>query len=191
VKALAGFVARFLDQLEVDSAHLVGHSLGGAIAAQMALDAPARAASLALVCSAGLGDEIASAYIDGFVAAASRRELKPVLEMLFADASLVSRQMVDDVLKYKRLDGVDDLLRRLGGELFGGGRQAAQPARELASVGKPVLVLWGKDDRVIPAAHAANAPRGAVVKVLDGAGHMLMMEKANEVNAALKQHIGA
>lgn len=190
-KALAAFVVRFLDQLDIESAHLVGHSLGGAIAAQIALDAPARVASLALVCGAGLGDEIASPYIEGFVAAGSRRELKPVLEMLFADPSLVSRQMIDDVLKYKRIDGVEDLLRRLGGELFGGGRQAAQPARELGSVGKPLLVLWGKDDRIIPAAHAANAPPGATVKVFDRAGHMVMMEKANEVNAMLKQHIGA
>ena len=56
--------------------------------------------------SAGLGAEINAGYIEGFVAAGSRRELKPVLEQLFADPALVSRQMVDDVLKYKRLDGV-------------------------------------------------------------------------------------
>jgi pyruvate dehydrogenase E2 component (dihydrolipoamide acetyltransferase) len=43
---------------------------------------------------------------------------------------------------------------------------------------------------VIPAAHAANAPPGATVAVLDGAGHMVMMEKANEVNALLKRHVG-
>ena len=37
---LAGFVARFLDVIGVEQAHLVGHSMGGAVAAQMALDHP-------------------------------------------------------------------------------------------------------------------------------------------------------
>ena len=55
----------------------------------------------------------------------------------------------------------------------------------------PLLVLWGREDRIIPAAHAANAPPGATVRVLEGAGHMVMMEKASEVNALLKAHIGA
>jgi pyruvate dehydrogenase E2 component (dihydrolipoamide acetyltransferase) len=49
--------------------------MGAAIAAQMALTAPQRVASLVLIASAGLGAEINSGYIDGFVAAATRREL--------------------------------------------------------------------------------------------------------------------
>ena len=157
--------------------------MGGAIAAQMALAAPQRVASLVLIASAGLGAEINAGYIEGFVAAATRRELKPVVEQLFADPALVSRQMLDDLLKYKRLDGVSQALTQLGGVLFGGGRQAAQPVPQLAGSGLPMQVVWGREDRIIPAAHAANAPAGATVQVLDGAGHMVMMEKAGEVNA--------
>jgi pyruvate dehydrogenase E2 component (dihydrolipoamide acetyltransferase) len=188
---LAAFVACFLDQLDVERVHVVGHSMGAAIGAQLALDAPQRVASLALLCPAGLGEAIAAEYVQGFVDAASRRELKPVLEMLFADASLVSRQMVDDVLKVKRLDGVGPLLRELGAAWFGGGRQTHRPVRELARVDRPLLVLWGEQDRVIPSAQAADAPPRATVRVLGGAGHMVMMEKAAEVNALLKAHLGA
>ena len=53
-----------------------------------------------------------------------------------------------------------------------------------------MLVVWGRDDRIVPAAHAANAPPGATVEVLDGAGHMVQMEKANEVNRLLLRHLG-
>jgi pimeloyl-ACP methyl ester carboxylesterase len=74
-----------LDALEVPRAHVVGHSMGGAIAARLALDHPERVASAVLVNSAGLGPEINAAYIEGFLAAQSRRELKPVVEQLFAD----------------------------------------------------------------------------------------------------------
>ena len=84
---------------------------------------PAKVKSLTLICSAGLGPEIGS-YVDDYVAAQGRKDLKPVLEQLFADKSLVSRQLVDDVLKYKRLDGVEGVLKSLSAALFGG-RQAA------------------------------------------------------------------
>jgi pyruvate dehydrogenase E2 component (dihydrolipoamide acetyltransferase) len=52
-------------------------------------------------------------------------------------------------------------------------------------------VVWGEADRIVPAAHAKHAPPGASVHVLGGAGHMVMMEKAGEVNALLLAHVGA
>jgi pyruvate dehydrogenase E2 component (dihydrolipoamide acetyltransferase) len=77
----------------------------------------------------------------------------------------------------------------LGHALFGGGRQAETPATKLPAAGLPLLVVWGADDRVIPAAHAKAAPAGATAAVLSGAGHMVMMEKAGEVNALLRKHL--
>ncbi|WP_244817802.1 acetoin dehydrogenase dihydrolipoyllysine-residue acetyltransferase subunit [Caballeronia sp. Lep1P3] len=187
---LATFVARFMDAVNIDRAHVVGHSMGGGIAAQLAVQAPQRVRSVALISPAGFGDEINNAYTQGFVSAQSRRELKSVVELLFADPGLVSRQMLDDLLKYKRLDGVSEALTSLGSTLFGNGRQSAQPGRELASTGKPVLVIWGAQDRIIPSAHAGNASEAATVRVFDDAGHMSQMEKANEVNGLLKEHVG-
>jgi pyruvate dehydrogenase E2 component (dihydrolipoamide acetyltransferase) len=187
---LAGFVGKFMDAVQLEKAHLVGHSMGGGIAAQMAVDAPARVESVSLISPSGFGDEVNNAYTEGFVTAESRRELKPVVELLFANPELVSRQMLDDLLKYKRLDGVADALKSLNDGLFAGGKQAAQPGGKLAATGKPVLVIWGGKDQIIPAAHAKSAPEGATVRVFDDAGHMSQMEKANEVNALLKEHVG-
>jgi pyruvate dehydrogenase E2 component (dihydrolipoamide acetyltransferase) len=186
---LAGFVGKFMDAVSIDRAHLVGHSMGGGIAAQMAVDQPSRVQSVSLISPAGFGDEVNNAYTEGFVTAESRRELKPVVELLFANPDLVSRQMLDDLLKYKRLDGVSDALTSLNGGLFAGGRQSAQPGGKLAATGKPVLVIWGEKDQIIPAAHAKHAPEGATVRIFDDAGHMSQMEKANEVNALLKEHV--
>lgn len=188
---MAAFVTRFMDAVGVESAHLIGHSLGGAIAMRLALDAPDRAASLALIDSAGFGDDINGDYTGGFIRAASRRELKPVAQLLFADDSLVTRQMLDDLLRYKRLDGVTQALTALDRQLFAGGRQAEQPGRELGRFGKPVLVVWGREDRIIPSAQAQAAPEGARIEILAGAGHMPQMEKASEVNALLKAHLQA
>ena len=60
--------------LGVERAHLVGHSLGGAIAMEVARQAKARVKSLTLICSAGLGPDINMEYIDGFIASASLSE---------------------------------------------------------------------------------------------------------------------
>ncbi|MDR3095988.1 MAG: acetoin dehydrogenase dihydrolipoyllysine-residue acetyltransferase subunit, partial [Paraburkholderia sp.] len=62
---LAQSVVDFLDAQQIERAHLVGHSLGGAVSMAVAERVPARVASLALIASAGLGEEIDGAYIEG------------------------------------------------------------------------------------------------------------------------------
>lgn len=186
---LASALQAFLDTVEVDSAHLVGHSMGAAVAARLACDAPERVQSLTLIAAAGLGPEINADYIDGFVGAESRRELKPVLFNLFADSELVNRSMVDDLLKYKRIDGVQEALSSLAAELFPGGTQSAQLAGDIDASGLNTLVIWGSGDAVIPAAHA-QALGNAAIEIIDGAGHMVQMEKASAVNALILEHIG-
>ena len=185
---LAGALQAFMDALEIDEAHLVGHSLGAAVASRLACDTPARVRSLALISAAGLGPEINAEYIDGFVAAASRRELKPVLLNLFADSGLVNRGMVDDLLKYKRIDGVHEALEALAASLFAGGTQHSVLAGQIAELDIPTLVIWGTEDRVIPVAHAQNAG-AAKVERLDGAGHMVQMEQASRVNELILEHV--
>jgi pyruvate dehydrogenase E2 component (dihydrolipoamide acetyltransferase) len=187
LKTMTAALGEFMDKSGIAKAHLVGHSMGGAIAMQMAKDHPGKVKSMTLICSAGLGAEIGS-YVADYIAAQGRKDMRPVLETLFADKSLVSRQLVDDVLKFKRLDGVDAFLKALGESLFGGGKQQDAPGKALGAGSPPALVIWGKEDQVIPPAHAGNLP-GAKVHVLEGAGHMVFMEKAADVNALIKAHI--
>jgi pyruvate dehydrogenase E2 component (dihydrolipoamide acetyltransferase) len=179
--ALATAVEQFMDLLELKRASLVGHSLGGAIAATLALRRKDLVRSLTLINSAGLGEEINAAYIDGFVAAESRRDLKPVLQLLFANPDLVSRAMIEDLLKYKRLDGVQQALQGLASSVFPSGRQANVLAGDLAKAGMPTQIVWGAKDAIIPVAHARAVP-GARVEIIEEAGHMAQMEAAARVN---------
>lgn len=188
--ALADTVAAFLDAVDVASAHLVGHSMGGAVSLTVALRHPEKVRSLSLIGSAGLGNEINTGYIQGFVSAANRNALKPLLADLFADSSLVTRQLVDDLLKYKRLEGVGEALSTLSGNLFADGRQNSVMADQLAELGKPVLVIWGEEDRIIPVAHAHAVSGKVQVEVLGNRGHMVQMEAANDVNRAIARFVG-
>ena len=126
-------------------------------------------------------------YIDGFVAAETRRDLKPVLKELFADENLVSRQMIDDLLKFKRLDGVRETLRGLADAMFKDGRQARSLVPDLQAAAIPLQIIWGARDAIIPATHARALPQ-ASVGIIEEAGHMVMMEAAGRVNQMIKAH---
>ena len=188
VPGLANAVVDFMNATEVEAAHLVGHSLGGAVALAIAASAPGRVRSVTLVCSAGLGLEINREYIDGFVSSTSRRQLKPVLENLFADPGLVNRSLVDGVLRYKRLDGVTESLEKLADGVFPDGAQGWVESGVIAGLGAPVLVVWGAEDRIVPAAHA-EAAAGATVEIIPDAGHMVQMEAAPRVNSLIAAHV--
>lgn len=185
VVELATTLGAALDALGLEHVHLVGHSLGAAVAATLAALEPSRAASLTLIAPVGLGAEIDAAFIDGFVAAESRRELKPVLERLFADPALVTRQLAEEVAKTKRIDGVATALGTIAAATFPGGRQAVEIRDQLSALAIPMLVIWGAEDRVVPPAHAAALPASAQVETIAGAGHMPQMEAAGEVNRLL------
>ncbi len=175
-----GVIAGFLDEMGVEKVHLAGHSMGGAIAGTFALAHPDRTASVVLLASVGLGEEINADYIEGFIAAKRRKEMKNVLQLLFADPELVTRQLVNDELQYKRKDGVDEALRKIADNLFPDGRQAG--VQDLSGTPVPILAVWGREDEIVPVEHAQNLPDHARVEILDGKGHMVQMEAAGNVN---------
>jgi len=175
-------VRGFLDSLGLQKVHLVGHSMGGAIAIKFALAYPARASSLVLIASAGLGSEIDVEYIEGFISAQRRKELLPQIEKLFADRKLVTRQLIEDVLKFKRLDGVESSLRTIASQFCMDGHQALILRDQLSALAMPASVIWGAEDRILPVSHARDLPRNLTVQVLSGSGHMVQMEAATKVN---------
>jgi pyruvate dehydrogenase E2 component (dihydrolipoamide acetyltransferase) len=185
VDELADSVIAFLREHGIGRAHLVGHSLGGLVAMTVAQRAPQHVASLALVASAGLGEEIDGSYIDGFVAAENRNAMKPLVARLFADPALATRQLIDDLVKYKRLEGVRDALSNIAASAFEGGRQRYNHRERLGALAPRTLVVWGGQDRIIPVAHAHGLPETVRVHVIDESGHMVQMESASVFNRLL------
>lgn len=189
VAGLAATVAGFLDALGIDTVDLVGHSMGAAVAMAVAVAAPGRVRSLALMAPAGLGQEANADYLRGFVSAQSRRELKRHVEKLFADPALVTRDMLENLLKFKRLDGAQAALQTMLDGFLSGDNQASVLAEPVAALGIPVLVVAGAEDQVIPAGHGAALGGKAAVHVLPGKGHMIHLEAAGEVNRLLAEHL--
>ena len=180
--AYAKMVSAMIDQLELGQVDLVGHSMGGLVALLVARESPAKVGALTLLAPAGIGAEINAGYVDGFATANSRNGLKSLAPQLFADKEMVSRQMVADLLKYKRLDGVEEALVQLAEKLHSGGKQIEDLSSVAQSV--PTKIFWGKVDEILPVSNCAQLSGGDVEQL--ECGHMPHMEAADVVN----KHLG-
>lgn len=189
VLELADAVLGVLDALDIGRAHLVGHSLGGAIALFLAIKHANRVDSASLICPGGLGGDINLNFIDGFISADRRNEMKMVLGELFADPGAVQRKMIEEALRYKRLDGVREALSKIRQANFTDDGQATGMREALSTLKVPLQVIWGEQDRVIPATQMNDLPAGIDTHLVKDAGHMPHMEKAAEVNRIISGFI--
>ena len=105
--------------------------------------------------------------------------------MLVADPDLVTSDMVEDVLKFKRLDGAEAALTTIREANLPGATQKVSITKDLAALAVPLLVIVGNADKVIPPEQSKSLGGSAERIVVSGAGHLPHMEKSSEVNAAL------
>ncbi len=182
--SLADTVYAALQSLGVVRAHLVGHSLGATVVARIAIDHPALAASTVLIAPAGFSSTgVSEAFLTGVIEAGRARDLKPYMEMLLSDPAMVSKEMVDDVLKFKRLDGVEEALSAIRRHLLDG-VEAAHLRGEVAAL-PPTMVIASKADLIVGIVDPALLGAAAKMVWIDDAGHMPHLEKADAVNAII------
>lgn len=194
VTQLADLIAHVAPAGAVD---LAGFSLGGMVVTEFALQHPDRAGRVALLAPAGVGTDLpltaklAKAPVLGeyLTRVIGTRELRP------------SRRDVARPDRYPDLD--EAYLRTIR---FEGSRRAVLETirnvpftgfedrfRRFGELGKPVLLIWGREDAVVPFAHSARVRglvRPASFVAVDDAGHMALYEQPDAVNAALVAFFG-
>ena len=181
VAGLAAAVAQAIEALGLAPAVLVGHSLGGAAALRIALDRPESVRGLALVNSAGLGQEINPELLDRVEAEPSKEEVRRLLELFYEDKLLIRDRGVEEMYRALTSPGATEAVRAAAAANFDREGQRIDLRDRLGEVGVPTLVVWGELDRVIPVAHAAAAAEaipGAWMEVMEGIGHVPQVEDA-------------
>jgi 4,5:9,10-diseco-3-hydroxy-5,9,17-trioxoandrosta-1(10),2-diene-4-oate hydrolase len=200
------FVAGFLDALGIESAAMVGNSLGGLIALRVALSEPARVTALVLVDSAGLGRAINPAFTSvnvpglGEVAVPFWKTLVGAYQRAWGRTALlfahppesVPREWVAEQCRLAQSSGYLEahltVLRALVSPL--GQREVL--VDRLTSLKIPTLVVWGVRDRVFPESHAREAvgrlPEGSLALIPD-CGHMPHVECPDHFLAALDEFL--
>jgi pimeloyl-ACP methyl ester carboxylesterase len=190
--ALTRGVAHTLDALgETRPVHVVGNSLGGALAQQLLVQQPDRVASLALINSAGFGSEVTMLLrmltlpVLGELSTRRPSRSSAVLfeRLIHADKSVATKQRVDHAYAISRQPHSGVVLRET--TMAVGSPRGVKPEwrRELAAAvaehPRPTLVIWGTRDRVLPAHHIEEARRvypHAELRLLSGVGHMPQIE---------------
>jgi pyruvate dehydrogenase E2 component (dihydrolipoamide acetyltransferase) len=182
-----------IQELGLAPAVVVGHSLGGAVALQLALEQPELVRALVLVDSLGLGDEINPELLDRIEAPPSREEARRLLALFFHNQQHVLESGVEELYQQQQRPGAQEAVRAVAAATMDRAGQHTGLPERLGQLGVPVLVVWGAEDRVIPAAHATSAaqaiPRAQVV-VLDQAGHVPHIEQAQSFTQALERFLG-
>lgn len=188
---LALYYHDLMDELAIDSAHVVGHSLGGMLAAELAALCAHRVKNLVLVNPVGFW-----------------RDEEPVLDFF----SLSQEQM----MPYIWHDPESEIARetyRIPEDRKARAEMMLERARSLATAGKflwpipdrglkrrihriqaPTLVIWGDADRLVPPSYAEDFRsrlRDARVEVLSECGHMPMFEKRAEFVALVTDFLTA
>ena len=203
VENLAGFVKDFMAALQIKRAHVVGHSVGGAVATRLVLMHPATMDRLALVAPAGFGKEfhpmvrLSTAPILGeLLTRPSRSGSADFARTAVHDPAVITDELIELDYQMALQPGAQAAsLRTLRGLCSPFGQKKSLygvHVSRLASITNPVLVIWGRQDRVIPAAHAEVAAKGLPnvrVQLLDNCGHMPMLEQADAFNASLLEFL--
>lgn len=179
VEEYAADLVAFIDALAVERAVLVGHSLGGAIAQVAALAAPQRVAALVLVAT-GARLRVAPAIIEGL---ANNPEQTVATIMQWAWGPSALPEMIEQGRQTMLKTGVDVLL----GDFLACDRFDLR--QQLGQVSAPTLVLTGSEDRMTPprlGQSLAEGIPGARFQLIEGAGHMLMLERPAETAQAVE-----
>lgn len=189
-----------LDALGVGTAHVVGHSFGGRVAMQLALQAPERVRSLVLICPEAFAET--RPPIAGVVAAPL---LGPALAYyslapLLVPVGLRSLSGSDAWLTPEAREGYIAPLR-IRGSVASQVWQARSPKdgatsvpRHLAEIRQRTLLLWGARDTAFPPADGerlAQIMPDARLRLLEGVGHLPHEEQAEVVSAAIRGFIGS
>ncbi|HYR92563.1 MAG TPA: alpha/beta fold hydrolase [Methylomirabilota bacterium] len=192
------FMLALLDALGVDRAHLIGSSMGGAVAYMTAVTAPERVRSLTLAASGGLGTDIALflrlATLPGMITLArlmgDRHQSRAVLRTCFFDAARIPEALYEESERFG-FRSYPEFVRALRGGVSILGVKRGIREHWMAQATRyrgPALVVWGREDAVLPISHLAEAkavyPQAEVV-VIERCGHLPMIERTDEFLAAL------
>lgn len=186
----------FLDKLNIQNAILIGHSMGGQISMHAAKKSPKRIEKLILLgcCSyvkRASRSLIACSYLPLFTWGMrnwiQRKDVKENLLSVLHDSKLVTEEMIESYKKpISEVAFIHSLIRLLRQ------REGDMCSQDLNQIKQPVLMLWGKEDKVMPVKTGYRLKHdlpSAELIVYEKCGHLLMEEKPQEICNEIQRFI--
>ncbi len=186
------FLDKFMAELKIEKATLVGNSMGGWVAGLMAIKYPNRVEKIVLADAAGIipanvnTDEIYQ------LNNSTRDEIRANLKRIFANPLLQNNEALVDQFMTARIaanDGytINSLIESIK-------RKEDFLNDRLGEIKKPTLIIWGKQDGLLPVADATTFNKGIAgsqMIIFDNCGHVPQFEKAAEFNKEVLSFLAA
>lgn len=191
VPNLASHAAALLDHLDVEKAHVLGTSLGGFVAQELALRRPDLVDRLVLVSTSYGGSDHEPMSLDtlgkmlGWGTVRREDAVRQGLAVAVSEDYPETRPEEFEQMVGWRIADAPPLSEYVK-QMVAGSRFDASSAVE--EIRNPTLVIHGADDRVVPVSNADSLARklpDARLRVFEDAGHLVFVERADEVNAEI------
>jgi len=187
------FIISFLKKISIhnDQIILIGHSLGGYIASEIAIQNQNHVRQLVLIDSSGMLDQRTPILEEYFEAAMNptKDNVRKAFEKMVADPSRIPSQLVDGFIRRINMPNAkhafESTLTNSTTTQIGLNR-----LRQISNI--PTLILWGVHDKVIPLEHSKffkDTISGSRLEVIDDAGHAPFAEKPNQVYELLRNFL--
>lgn len=203
--AFASGLRDLLSVLEIERVTVVGQSLGGGVAMQLAYQHPELLDRLVLVGSGGLGREVS--WMLRLLTLPGAELLMPVLfpSLVAQRGTDVSRALHDRGIRspriaemwraYASLSGAENrgaFLKTLRSVVDAGGQTVSAMDRIYLAAAVPTMIVWGDQDHIIPVEHAYEAHEaieGSRLEILEGCGHFPHVEAPERFVELLRDFI--
>jgi len=193
VRAWVDQVIRFADRLGLSRFWLVGNSLGGWVALQLACDHPGRVAGIVSMGTGG-GARAPVKRADSEQLSITTDDMRRMLGAFVSDPAFVTDELIEIRLRAANRDGVHEQYQRV---LAARERDRAESPighADLERLDVPVLLIHGREDKVIPLRRSLDlldALPAADLHVYSRCGHWSQIERADDFNEAVIRYISS
>ena len=174
VEQVVEAVADVLEETVSGPVGLIGHSFGAAIAARLAGRLHTALHSLSLIAPVGLGTEIGQSFLNGMTNAHTEAAIARELRKLTESSTSVSPAYLRTLRS--RLADRQQVLAALCTDIARNGVQQIDISPDLAVIRRPVTLIHGRNDGIVPWSHALNAAPRTALHLIPGVGHMPQWE---------------
>jgi pimeloyl-ACP methyl ester carboxylesterase len=190
---MAQFTRDFMKALDIPKASLIGTSAGGGVALTFTLNFPELVDRLILVGSAGLGKEINFLLrittlpgLGKLFSSPSKSGVAMLCKQAVYDSKLINDEIVEEFYQMATLPGAAEATLNLGRSNFNIWGQFYQSlAERLHTIANPTLIIWGRQDSMVPVTHAQNAAKiipNTRLEIIEKCGHWSPIEHPQKFN---------
>jgi pimeloyl-ACP methyl ester carboxylesterase len=184
IKGYALWIKGALDELEVANPFVIGHSMGGIITMDLALRFPALAKGLVLV-STGARLRVSPRILDGI-----KKDFIEAVELICKLS--FAKDVPEEMMRLAIAEMMKNSPDVLHGDFLACDRFDIMD--EVQAINNPTLVICGDQDALTPIKYSrylADKIPGALLEIVKGAGHMVMLEQPGEFNKKVEAFLNA